>query len=59
MTMYYVTIDEVSVKEIDAICEAVGVDMWNDAAFESFAEANELAARIRDLAPLALTEIVQ
>lgn len=56
--MWYVTIDAVSVKEIDKICGAIGRDMWNDAACDSLEEANELADRIRDLAPLALVEVV-
>lgn len=57
--MWYVTIDAISVKEIDKICMAVGRDMWNDAACDSIDEANELADRIRDLAPLALIEVTK
>ncbi len=51
------TIDAVSVKEINKICGAIGRDMWNDSACDSLEEANELADRIRDLAPLALVQV--
>ena len=57
--MWVVTIDAVSVKELDAICDITGIDIWNDAGFEYYKDAQEFARWVREIAPLAEVEVVQ
>ena len=56
--MYHVTIDCVSVKEIDALCTATGKDLWDGVSFDSIKEAEDFACICKEISPLAQIEVV-
>ena len=55
--MYNVTIDCISVKEIDNLCRLTGRDVWNDASFDSKEDAEKFRDECKKIAPLAYIEI--
>ncbi len=57
MNMWYVTIDAVSVKEIDNICKVTRRDVWSDCGFENRKDAIAFAEWCQEIAPLAQVEV--
>jgi hypothetical protein len=55
--MCSITIDSISAKEIDNLCDITGRDVWNDCSFESHKDALEFAMWCREIAPLAFVEV--
>ncbi len=55
--MWYVTIDAVSVKEIDRICKVTKRDVWSDNGFEYRKDAVAFAEWCQDIAPRAEVEV--